>query len=112
SSTIASAIRAQLTGTALLASGVPTAVQFGDGNDTLVMQAGAINGHVEQGGGRDSLTMIGGTIPRVAFFRECMADCSPQESRFYIWARLTGDRPDISDSLISRSDALIVGNLP
>ncbi len=42
--------------------GRPTAVQFGSGNDTLTMQAGSINGHVEQGAGADTLTMTGGTI--------------------------------------------------
>ena len=45
-----------------MVGGRPTAVQFGTGDDTLTMQAGTINGHVEQGLGADTLTMTGGTI--------------------------------------------------
>ena len=48
-----------------MVGGRPTAVQFGTGDDTLTMQAGTINGHVEQGLGADTLTMTGGTIASI-----------------------------------------------
>ena len=51
-----------INGNGPLVLGRPTAVQFGSGNDTLTMQAGIVNGHVEQGLGEDTLTMTGGTI--------------------------------------------------
>ena len=40
----------------------PPPCSFGNGDDTLTVQAGTINGHVEQGLGADTLTMTGGTM--------------------------------------------------
>ncbi|AXK38165.1 autotransporter outer membrane beta-barrel domain-containing protein [Crenobacter cavernae] len=38
------------------------AILFGSGNDALEVSGGSIEGHVEQGDGRDSLTLTGGAI--------------------------------------------------